>query len=126
MQLKHWMVAKTVVALAFGLTLVFIPGTFCSLYAIQLGPGGVFMTRLFGQAFIVIGIALWFARNTSEPAIQRAFAVAVLVGDAIGFIVTLMATLSGVQNALGWSSVALYLILALGFGYFLLPGAATP
>jgi len=41
-----------------------------------------------------------------------------LVGDAFGFIAALLGRLSGVLNALGWSTVALYLLLALGYGYF--------
>jgi hypothetical protein len=38
--------------------------------------------------------------------------------DAIGFIVTLLGQLAGLANALGWSSVALYLLFGLGFAYF--------
>jgi hypothetical protein len=44
--------------------------------------------------------------------------LAIFVGDTIGFIVALLAQLAGTVNALGWLIVALYLLLALGFGYF--------
>ena len=72
-----------------------------------------------------IGIRmLWLARGTAEASTKRAFEVAVLVGDAIGFLIAVMATLSGNVSSLGWGVVALYLILALGFGYFLLPRAS--
>jgi hypothetical protein len=40
------------------------------------------------------------------------------IGDAIGFVVALIAQLGGVENELGWSTVAIYLLLAVGFGYF--------
>jgi hypothetical protein len=36
----------------------------------------------------------------------------------VGFIVSLMGTLSGATNAMGWSAVVIYLLLALGFAYF--------
>jgi hypothetical protein len=38
----------------------------------------------------------------------------------IAFLVALLAQLSGVMNALGWSAVVIYLGLALGNAYFLL------
>ena len=40
------------------------------------------------------------------------------VYDAIGFVVALAAVLSGVMNFFGWAVVGLYLVLALGYGYF--------
>jgi hypothetical protein len=43
------------------------------------------------------------------------------VYDAIGFIVTLIAIIAGALNPLAWMIVVLYLVLALGFGYFLIP-----
>jgi hypothetical protein len=78
------------------------------------------MARLFGASFVLLGLLLWLARNTGEPSTQRAFALAVFVGDAIGCILALIVQLGGLANALGWTTVALYLILALGFGYFLI------
>jgi len=48
----------------------------------------------------------------------RAIVLAVVVGDLIGFIIALMTQLNGVINALGCGNVALYLLLAIGFGYF--------
>ena len=124
MKLRNWMSAKAVVCVVFGLGFVILPGTLLSLYAISVGQGGIFTARLFGQAFIMLGLLLWLARNTAESTTQRAFALAVFVGDVVGFIVSLLSQLSGIANALGWSTVALYLVFALGFGYFLMPGSA--
>jgi hypothetical protein len=39
--------------------------------------------------------------------------------------VTLLAQLNGVANALGWSSVAIFLLFALGYAYFLWPKPAA-
>jgi hypothetical protein len=57
----------------------------------------------------------------TEPTIYRLLGAAVLglfVNDAGGLIVALVATLSGVMNALGWSVVAIYLLFPVGYGYF--------
>jgi len=40
------------------------------------------------------------------------------VYNAVGFIVTLVALLTGVMNAMGWVAIVIYLFFALGFGYF--------
>jgi uncharacterized membrane protein len=126
MRLKNWMMAAAVICLVFGFGFVILPVTLLSFYGLSTEQVGIFMTRLFGQAFILLGLLLWLARNTTEPTIQRAFALAVFVGNVIGFIISLMTQLSGIVNVLGWSTVALYLIFALGFGYFLMPRSSKP
>ena len=49
----------------------------------------------------------------------------IAAGDAVGFIVSLIAVLNGVVNPLGWTTVALFLFIGLGFGYFWLKPPAT-
>lgn len=122
MKLKTWMTVKAIVCIVFGLGFVILPSFVMSLYDVNLGEGGVYMTRLLGQAFILLSLLLWLVRNTKEAATRRAFALAILVGDLIGFVISLQGQLAGSVNALGWITVIIYLVLALGFGYFLLPG----
>jgi len=119
MTLKTLMTIKAAIVVVFGIGFVLIPETIMSYYDVRLNPGGAVMTQYFGAAFILLGIILWFARNASRSDVAlKAIILAVVVGDVIGFIVALMAQLDGVMNGLGWTSVALYLIFALGFGYF--------
>lgn len=40
------------------------------------------------------------------------------VYSAVGLVVALYSQLAGMVNALGWSTVVLFLLFALGFGYF--------
>jgi hypothetical protein len=42
-----------------------------------------------------------------------------LLGDVVNLVVATMGTLSGTSNALGWSTVVIYLYGTLGSGYFL-------
>ena len=120
MTLKNWMSAKAVICVLFGLGFVFIPDTLASFYGMSLNDSGVLMTRFFGQAFLLLGLLLWLARNTSEQATQRAFSISVFIGDIVGFVIAIIAQIYGFVNAFGWISVALYLVLSLGFGYFLI------
>ena len=119
MKLGTLMMVKSLVCLVFGLMFVSGPGFLLSLFGVpNLNESGVWMTRLYGSAFIVLGLMLWFVRNASEPSVLRGVALAVGIGDGIGLVVVLIGQLGGIMNALGWSVVALYLFLALGFGYF--------
>ena len=119
MKLCNLMATKAVIVVVFGIGFILMPTTLMSFYGLTLNPGGVVITQLFGASFILLGILLWFAKNApSSDVALRAIVLAVTVGDAIGFIVALLAQLSGMMNALGWVTVALYLLLALGFGYF--------
>ena len=118
MKLKNWMIAKAIVCVLFGVGFVLLPNTLMSLYALKLGDGGVMMAQLLGASFILLSMLLWLNRDAAGSATQRSFALAMLVGDLIGFAVSLMAQLSGAVGALGWLTVVIYLVMALGFGYF--------
>jgi hypothetical protein len=120
MKLKYWMAAKAIVEVIFGIGFVLLPVTLGSLFGMTLDPGGALMAQLFGATFIFGSIVLWLARNLTESDVAaRAIIIAVVVSNTIGFIVTLIASLSGVWNALGWLPVALYLVFGLAFAYFL-------
>jgi hypothetical protein len=114
------MVAKAVVVAVFGIGFVLVPVFMGSIYGMKVDAVAALMARLFGAAFICEGIVLWFAKGgaISEKPV-RGLVTAVVVSNAIGFIVCLLATLAGVWNALGWLSVGLYLVFGLAFAYFL-------
>ena len=118
MKLGTLFVITAVVAFLFGLAFVLIAGPLMSLYGVSLSPGGLLVARLFGAALLGFAVLTWCARNAEESEGRRAIILALFISDAIGFIVALIGQLSGAVNALGWSTVIIYLLLALGFGYF--------
>ena len=118
MKLSTMFIIYAVISAIFGLTFIFIPETMLILYGMKLSPGGITIARLFGAALLEFALLSWFARNAGDSEARKAIILAIFVGEAVGFIVALFGQLSGVVNALGWSTVAVYLLLALGFGYF--------
>jgi len=66
-----------------------------------------------------LGVILWLARDFLDEAAIRAVLIGGLVGDVVNLVAAAMGTLSGAQNALGWSTVLIYLFAAVGSGYFL-------
>ena len=121
MKLKTLLIIKAIVCLCLGLSILFVPNFIYSIFGATLAAGGVFAAREYGASLIGNLMLTWFARNSQESEARWAIILALFVYDAIGVIVTLVAILSGALNPLAWLVVALYLFLALGFGYFLLP-----
>ena len=98
--------------------MLLLPGTLMSLYELTLGDGGIMMARLLGASYLLLCVMLVLARNDPGSQSLKAIVLAVFVGDTIGFVVALISQIGGAVGALGWTTVALYLFLALGFGYF--------
>jgi hypothetical protein len=125
MKLKTLLIIKATVCLCLGVPILFVPNFIYSIFGATMAAGGVFAAREYGASMIGILMLSWFARNSQESDARWAIILALFVYDAIGVIVTLVAILSGALNAMGWLIVALYLFLALGFGYFLIPKRKT-
>ena len=113
------MIAKAVIVLVFGAGFILIPTTLAGIYGMSFNPATVLIARLFGGGFILEAIMLWTARNAHrDNTALQGILLGVVVSNLIGFVVCLFATLAGTWNALGWLSVALYLVFGAAFAYF--------
>jgi len=117
MRLSSLLVVAAIVGAAFGVAFVVASGPLLSVYGITLDKAGTLVAQLFGALLIGLAVLNWSARNVTDPEARQAVVYGNLVGDAIGFVVILIGQLAGIANAVGWSSVAIYLLLALGFAY---------
>ena len=103
----------------FGIGFVLAPGQVLANYGIENSPALALVGRLFGGVLIMLSVILWLARDFRDEAAVRAVLLGALLGDAVNLVVAAMGTLSGASNALGWSTVVIYLYGTLGSGYFL-------
>jgi hypothetical protein len=117
MKLSSLLVVAAIIGAAFGVAFVVATGPLLSVYGITLDKAGTLVAQLFGALLIGLAVLNWFARNVTDPEARQAVVYGNLVGDVIGFVVILIGQLAGIANAVGWSSVAIYLLLALGFAY---------
>jgi len=97
---------------------VSVPEIAMSFYGATLSPGRVLIARFLGAVLLGISVLTWFARNAGESKARKAIILSRFVCETAGFIVALLGQLAAVVNALGWSTVAIYLLFALSFGYF--------
>jgi len=118
MKLKTLMIIKALVCLTLGLACLFVPYFLYSIFGATLGTGGAFAAREYGASMIGTLFITWYARNAVESEGRRAIILGLSVYDAIGFVITVFAILAGALNPLAWLIAALYLFLAVAFGYF--------
>ncbi len=121
MKLRTLMVIKATAAIILAVIMLSIPGPVLTLLGVPDGYGVEIYGRTFGAAVAGIFFLTWFAMNAEDSIARRAIILDLFVYDAVAFLALLIIQLMGAMNALGWIPVALYLFLAVSYGYFLLP-----
>ena len=125
MRLPSLLLVAGVLALVFGLGFLLAPGAVLPVYGVDPAPATAMMGRFFGVALVHLGVALYLLRETRELAAQRGLVLAGIVGSAAGVAVALMGVLGGLVNAVGWSTVAIYAALLLGYAGLMRARTAT-
>jgi hypothetical protein len=118
MKLGNLFAVNAVIAGLFGLAFVFAPAQLLAQYGLAVDAGFALVAQLFGAALIGYAILTWLVRTAGDSAARRAIVLALFISDGVAFVLALMAQLKGLVNSLGWSTVAIYLLLAIGFAYF--------
>jgi hypothetical protein len=121
MNTRTVLTVAAVIAIVFALGLILMPAFMGTLYGTGTSPNQLLLARLFGSALLGFGLMNWVAKDL-DYATLRPILLGNLAADAVGLIVCVMGTLSGVMNSMGWTSVVLYLLLALGFAYLYFMG----
>jgi hypothetical protein len=120
MKLSTFAIIITILAIGFGLAFVFIPVKLMAFYGISLEPGGIGLARYFGCSNLFIGMIFWSYSSVSPAAKSwPKLLLYSLIYDILQLIVTLSILLGGQGNANGWSTVALFAILAIGSAYYI-------
>jgi hypothetical protein len=114
MKLNTLMILTAIVAFIFGLGFILAPLQSMSLYGNTLEGAGIFIARYFGAALLGYAFLAWFTRNTASKGLMAGFFAAMV----LGFAVALYDAIAGTHNGLVWLNVVIYLLLAIGFGYF--------
>jgi hypothetical protein len=119
MTYRNVLTVSAIFSFLYGIGLMLIPAQLVTIYNLQTNDVGAFIANLYGATLFGFGLVNWLLRDSTDPGTQRAVLTADFVTAALATIFSLMGQLGGVQgvNALGWSTVVLYLIFALAFGY---------
>jgi hypothetical protein len=119
MTFRTLLVIKAIVCLVFGAVLLVAPSFLLRILGGVVSAAGLFTAREYGAAMIGTLLLTWFAKGVAARDAKGAILLDLLVYDAIGVVITLVAVLTGVLNVLGWSIVIVYLFFTAGSAYVL-------
>jgi hypothetical protein len=114
---KLLFVLNAIVAVVFGLVLVFVPETGLAQFNMTARAQEIFMARAIGAVLVSLGVLLWFAKD-ADVGIQKNLNIAGLAGSILGLIVTIIGV-ARVVKGLGWLILVVEVAFALGYGFVL-------
>jgi len=121
-KLRRFLGIAAIITVLNGVSYTLVPGALLPSYGIEPTIGAALGFRFLGAALLTFGLILWFLRLTHDWTAQRGLLIGASVGNIVGVIISLWATLTGVMNSAGWLFVVTYGVLLLGYLYFLWAG----
>ena len=118
MKLKTLLVLNSVVGAGSALTAILFGEKVLSMYGVDSNPAASLMGQYSALGTIAMALVAWFSRNVEDLRAQRAIILAFLITNIIGIFISVSGIISGVMKG-GWPVVGIYLLFALGYGYFL-------
>ena len=128
MKLKTLLVINAIILGFFGLTQTLIPTAIAAPYGATLDPVAKHQLQTLGAYYLGLAVLSWMTRNVTDSNALRAILLAFFISYIIAMIIGIIDLLPIPFNALAWSSIVIYLLLLIGFGYYLFvkPSAALP
>jgi len=109
-----------ILSVFYGLCLLLIPVKFVSTYDVTLTASGIYFARSVGSALLAFGILFWTNRNVPfSDRSWQSLLLATLFSQAIDAVISVKETMNGQGNSLGWTTVAVNVLVCLGCLYFL-------
>ena len=118
MKLNTFMTISAIVAFIFGVGFILAPAASLKPYGVSTDLTGLFLGRYLGSSLLGIAFIAWLTRKAAPSETRKGLLTGLFVTMLLGFIVALYDQFAGAGNALIWLNVVIYLLLAIGFGYF--------
>jgi hypothetical protein len=117
MTTRNFFIVSAVIIFLSGVVSVLYPQLMFDAWGTESNQAGLIITQLSGALEIGLGLILWLSRNERASKALRAIVLGGFITYSLFFIIMLF-NLSGVSSAAVWANIILYLLLALGFGFF--------
>ncbi len=118
MKLRNLYLVNSIITLVLALGLLLMTSVMVNLFGMNNSAETRTLSQLLGVGLVVGGMTTLLAREVTDPMARSAINFSNLIADVLGVVIALNATLTGVFGWFGWLLVVVYLVLALGFGYF--------
>ena len=118
MKLRNLYLANSIITLVLALGLLLMTSVMVDLFGMNNVAETRTLSQLLGVGLVVSGMITLLAREVTDPMARSAINFSNMIACVLGVVVALNATLTGVFGWFGWVLVVVYLLIALGFGYF--------
>jgi hypothetical protein len=118
MNLRNLYLVNTVVSLGFALGFLLMSPLLLGLFGMEYTADARTLGQLIAVELVVGGVITLLARDVSDAKALRAINTGNFAAGLIGTVIALLATLSGVMGWFGYVVTAVYLFIAVAFGYF--------
>jgi hypothetical protein len=119
MALKTFFAVFAVLAALFGIGFVAAPNDVLAMYGVPASAHVALMARLFGGTLLGLAVIQWLSRDLRDERASSGLLMGLGISHVVNLLISISATLAGTINALGWTTVLIYLCGAVGCGYFL-------
>ena len=118
MNLRNLYILNTIVSLGFAVGFLLIAPFLLMLFAMDVTSDTRTLAQLIAVELVVGGVTTWLARDVTDSKATGAINTGNFLAGILGTIIALLATLLGVMGWFGWVVTAVYLFIAVAFGYF--------
>ena len=115
MQFRNVALLGAALGAGFGAVGLIVPGSFATLFGIQLDATATALVRLVCASYLGLGALNWAARDLTDQAAWRVVAIGNATGWAISGAVVAAALASGLGNATAWLIVALQFVMTIAW-----------
>ncbi len=113
MSLKTVLILSAIVSGFFAVVTLLIPAIMLSSYGVESNEATLFMTRFFGTGLLVIALISFYLKDAELIKEVKSVMLALIISDAVAFIVALWAQIANIFNSLGWLTVIIYLFFTI-------------
>jgi ABC-type transport system involved in multi-copper enzyme maturation permease subunit len=118
MKLRNLYLLNTVVSLGFALGFFLMSPFLLGLFGMDNTPDARTLAQLIAVELVVGGVTTLLARDVTDSKATSAINTGNFLAGMLGTVITLRATLTGVMGWFGYVVMAVYLFIAVAFGYF--------
>lgn len=118
MKLRNLYLLNTVISLGFALGFFLLTPFLLRLMGLENTAVTRLLARLIAVELVVGGVTTLLARDVTDSKATTAINTGNFLAGVLGTVFAFGATLSGVMSWFGWVVTAVYLFIAVAFGYF--------
>ena len=118
MNLRNLYLINSMISLGFALGFFLISPFLLGLFGMEDTPEARSLAQLIAVELVVGGVTTLLARDVTDAKATGAINTGNFLAGLLGTVIALRATLTGVMGGFGYVVAAVYLFVAVAFGYF--------